>query len=166
MKMNNPKNSRLETRAIFLFSFIVIVFLFWFIYFKESSSTHPSWVSFLPAVNASLNTLTSVLLVWGVWAIKRGKREVHIRFMLSATCTSALFLITYLLYHHFQGDTKFMAEGFIRPIYFFILISHIILSIAKKKFDSHKKLARWTFPVWLYVSVTGVLIYVFLNIFN
>jgi putative membrane protein len=99
--------------------------------------------------------------------------------MVSALVLSALFLISYLTYHHFQGDTRFLATGLIRPIYFFILISHIILSVAvlpmvlitvfhalRGRFSNHKKIARYTFPVWLYVSVTGVLVFLMLNVFN
>ena len=99
--------------------------------------------------------------------------------MLSATFTSACFLISYIAYHHYQGDTKFMGLGIIRPIYFFILITHILLSIvqvplilttlylaAAKNFVRHRKVARVTLPIWLYVSVTGVLIFVILKSFN
>lgn len=160
-------------------SSLVFAFLFWLIYFKETATASGDWVTYLPALNAIFNTMTASLLVLGYSFIKRGKKEAHIKAMLSAVGTSALFLISYILYHYYKGDTKFLAEGMIRYIYFFILISHILLSMIqvplifttlffafKKNYVKHKKVARWTFPVWLYVSVTGVLIYVFLKVFN
>lgn len=163
-----------------LLSAVVIGFLFWLIYFKTGASVGDNgWVSSLPAVNAFLNALTAIFLVSGFYAIKLNDRKLHIRLMLTATLTSACFLISYVTYHHYQGDTKFLAQGVIRPIYFFILISHILLSIvqvplilttlylaATQKFQKHKKVARYTFPIWLYVSVTGVLIFMILKWFN
>jgi putative membrane protein len=99
--------------------------------------------------------------------------------MLLATFTSALFLVSYIAYHHFHGDSKFLAQGWIRPVYFTILISHILLSVVQvplilttlylaysKNFVKHKKIAKITFPIWLYVSVTGVLIFIILKWFN
>lgn len=158
----------------------VIGFLFWLIYFKTGADINSvGWVSNLPALNAVLNALTAMLLVTGYVLIKRNHRDLHIKAMLAATLSSALFLISYVTYHHFQGDTKFGGVGMIRPIYFGILISHILLSIvqvplilttlylaAVKNFQRHKKFARVTFPIWLYVSVTGVLIFVILKSFN
>jgi putative membrane protein len=101
------------------------------------------------------------------------------RFMLSATAFSALFLVSYITYHYFHGDTKFPAHGWIRPVYFFILITHISLSMValplilgtlwwalRSEFRFHKKIARWTFPIWLYVSVTGVIVYFVLRAYT
>jgi len=165
--------------AIGVISAAVLAFLVWLIYFKESSIEHGHWAAWLPAVNSLLNAITTFLLICGYQSIKVKRVERHIRFMISATMTSGLFLISYVIYHHFQGDTKFLATGFIRPIYFSILISHIVLSIPlvpmvfmtlyhafNKQHEKHKKIARKTFPIWLYVSVTGVLIYIFLKVFN
>lgn len=166
--------------TIGLISSAVIGFLFWLIYFKTGASVGDNgWVSFLPAVNAFLNALTAIFLISGYCAIKLNDRELHTKLMLAATLTSACFLLSYVTYHHYQGDTKFLATGMIRPIYFFILITHILLSIVQvplilttlylaftKKFQKHKKVARYTFPIWLYVSVTGVLIFVILKWFN
>lgn len=163
-----------------LLSAAVIGFLFWLIYFKTGAAVDSSgWVGNLPYVNAILNTLTATLLVFGYVFIKNNRRDLHIKAMLAATLTSALFLVSYITYHHFQGDTKFLATGIIRPIYFFILITHILLSIvqvplilttlylaAVKNFPRHRKFARVTFPIWLYVSVTGVLVVVILKCFN
>uniref|UniRef100_A0A7C2NT54 DUF420 domain-containing protein n=1 Tax=Schlesneria paludicola TaxID=360056 RepID=A0A7C2NT54_9PLAN len=138
----------------------------------------PDWVASLPAVNASLNAAATVLLVAGLAAIKRGHRDRHKRLMLTAFATSIVFLGFYLVYHaalhHYTGESgrKFTGAGIIRPIYFTILISHVILAAAvpvlacltiyrglKQQWDGHRRIARITFPIWLYVSVTGVVIY-------
>lgn len=163
-----------------LLSTAVIGFLFWLIYLKTGAAVNSAgWVSHLPAVNAFLNTLTAILLLSGYVFIKNNRRDLHTKAMLAATFTSACFLVSYIIYHHFQGDTKFMGTGLIRPIYFFILVTHILLSIvqvplilttlylaAVKNFTRHKKVARVTFPIWLYVSITGVLIFIILKSFN
>lgn len=138
----------------------------------------PAWVSVLPAVNASLNGLATVLLLAGYAAIRRGQRERHKRLMLSAFATSVLFLACYLTYHfalhHYTGESgkKFTGTGLIRPIYFTILISHVTLAVPtavlalltirqglKQQWDRHRRIAKITFPIWVYVSVTGVVIY-------
>lgn len=157
----------------------ILVFLFWLIYFKPPAQASGEWLLYLPFVNAILNTITSMLLIVGYKLIKVGKREAHARTMLAAVGSSALFLVSYLLYHHYQGDTKFLGPGFIRPLYFFILITHIVLSMIqvplilttlwlafRKNWRAHKKVAKVTFPIWLYVSVTGVLVFVFLKLFS
>ncbi|GAB4010890.1 MAG: hypothetical protein Fur0010_04370 [Bdellovibrio sp.] len=170
---------KLPFAVIFSLSIIVFIFLIWFIYLKEPAEASGNWVSFLPYLNSTLNFITSILLVSGYRAIKKGQKELHQKLMYSSFMTSALFLMSYLLYHHFHGDTKFTAEGLIRYFYFFILISHILLSMVqvplilmtfflayRENFKLHKKWAKWTFPIWLYVSVTGVLIFFLLKIFN
>ena len=162
-----------------LVSASVLIFLAWLIYGKEAATTHAHWAAWLPALNSLLNATTTILLILGYRAIKAKQTERHIKLMLSATLTSGLFLVSYITYHHFQGDTKFLAQGFVRPVYFTILISHIVLSIPlvpmvfttlyhafKKNHQKHKAIAKKTFPIWMYVSVTGVLIYVFLKLFN
>jgi putative membrane protein len=133
-------------------------------------------LSFMPAVNASFNALAAVLLVSGVWAIKSRNIALHKRLMVSAFASSSLFLTGYVVYHYVHGDTKFTGEGPIRTLYFAILISHVLLSIAvvpmaltsfyfafRERFQSHAKVARILFPIWLYVSVTGVVIYFMLR---
>jgi putative membrane protein len=175
--MNNEKK---VFTVIGLISAAVICFLFWLIYFKtKTQGLEVGWVANLPILNAVLNTITATLLVNGYILIKKNRIDLHKKAMLAATFTSALFLISYITYHHFQGDTKFQAQGLIRPVYFFILISHILLSIVQvplilatlylafaKNYRLHKKVARITFPIWLYVSVTGVLIFIILKWFN
>ncbi len=126
----------------------------------------------LPAVNACLNSLSAVLLTLGWIQIRRGNAEIHKRFMLSACASSALFLTSYLIYHYQVGSVGFQGQGKIRVLYFAILISHTTLAVAivplvlltlrhafKQRLDRHKRIARWTLPLWLYVSVTGVVIY-------
>jgi len=132
-------------------------------------------ISDLPALNATLNGLAGVLLVCGFIAVKRGNTEVHRRFMLAAFFTSALFLTSYTIYHFHQIATPFSGQGGVRIFYFVLLISHIILAAAllpmalvtlrrgwKDQREAHRRLAKWTFPVWVYVSVTGVLVYLML----
>ncbi|MBC7713771.1 MAG: DUF420 domain-containing protein [Rhizobacter sp.] len=158
----------------------VLGFLFWLIYFKTGSDVNATgWIAQLPALNAFFNALTATLLVSGYVAIKWNDIQLHKYLMIAATVSSACFLVSYVTYHNFHGDTKFLATGIIRPVYFGILISHILLSIvqvplilttlylaAVKNYVRHKKVARITFPIWLYVSVTGVLVFIILKWFN
>ncbi|RMH20211.1 MAG: DUF420 domain-containing protein [Acidobacteria bacterium] len=157
----------------------VTAFLIWLIYFKSPAVEGGAWTSVLPAVNATLNSLCAVCLVAGYVSIRRGRRRVHKRFMLSALGFSALFLAGYVTYHHVHGDTPFTGRGVVRPIYFAVLISHVVLSVVMlplilstvalalgERFPRHKKLARFTLPIWLYVSLTGVVIFFFLAAYN
>ena len=133
-------------------------------------------LTFLPPIYATTNGITAVLLVLAVIAIKNGKRKTHELLMTSAIALSVAFLVMYVAYHMTSDSTPFGGEGAIRYIYFFILITHIILSIAiipmvlityvralAKTFDRHKKIARITFPIWLYVAVTGVVVYLMIS---
>lgn len=130
-------------------------------------------LSFLPPIYASINGLTAVLLVASVMAIKKGNRKLHEKLTTTAIICSALFLVMYVAYHMTSDSTKFGGEGIIKYIYLFILVTHIILSIvvipfvlitfmrAKlSKFPEHKKIAKITFPLWLYVAITGVIVYI------
>ena len=135
----------------------------------------------LPHVNALLNATSGIFLITGYFFIRRRKTSAHRRSMIAAFIASIIFLISYVLYHSLLayylglGPTRFKGEGIIRPIYFFILISHTLLAITivpfviitlrrglKANYDKHRKIARWTFPLWLYVSVTGVIVYLML----
>jgi putative membrane protein len=129
-------------------------------------------LSFLPPIYATINGITAVVLVSAVVAIKKGNKDMHQRLMTLAIALSLAFLVMYVAYHMTADSTKFGGEGFIRLVYFFLLISHILLSIAviplvlityvralAAKFDQHKKIAKITFPIWLYVAVTGVIVY-------
>ena len=134
-------------------------------------------ISQLPALNAILNSVSAILLITGYFFIRQKNIKAHRASMISAFVTSTLFLISYLTYHFSKelGPTRFQGEGIIRPVYFFILITHTALAIVivpmvfvtfsralKKRFDLHRKIARWTLPIWLYVSVTGVIVYLML----
>jgi uncharacterized membrane protein YozB (DUF420 family) len=132
-------------------------------------------ISDLPALNASLNGLAAILLVSGYFFIKRGSQRKHQWCMLSALATSAIFLISYVTYHVNTGSRPFPGQGPIRIVYFAILITHVVLAAAivplalvtatrglRSQFDRHVRIARWTLPVWLYVSITGVVIYLML----
>ena len=129
-------------------------------------------LSFLPPIYATINGITAVVLIAAVMAIKKGNRKFHERLMTFAIALSLAFLVMYVAYHMTSDSTKFGGEGWIKFVYFFILISHILLSIAviplvlftyvralASKFDHHKKIAKITFPIWLYVAVTGVIVY-------
>jgi putative membrane protein len=162
-----------------LISAFVIGFLLWLIYLKETPDQMAASTSVLPAVNATLNALSACSLVAGFVFIKRGQVHIHRGLMLGALFFSALFLISYIAYHSTHGDTPFRGTGVIRPIYFFILISHILLTIIALpvilttlffaltgRFAAHRRIARITFPAWLYVSVTGVVIFFMLRAFS
>lgn len=127
---------------------------------------------FLPPIYATINGLTALVLIAGVLAIKNGKRQLHKRLMTTAISLSVVFLVMYVAYHLTTDSTPFGGEGTVRYIYFFILITHIVLSIVviplvlityvralAARFDKHKKIAKITFPIWLYVAVTGVVVY-------
>ncbi len=161
--------------AILALSFAIASFLIWLIYFKGKVAA-PDWVGTLPAANAAFNSLSAVCLILGYINIRRGNRSTHMRFMLTATVFSALFLTSYITYHFFDVESLFPGQGWVRPVYFFILITHISLSMValplilgalwfglRSQFVFHKRIARWTFPIWLYVSVTGVVVYFFLR---
>lgn len=133
-------------------------------------------LSFLPPIYASINGLTAVILLIAVWAIKNGKRELHQKLMTFCIGLSLLFLVMYMAYHMTSDPTTFGGEGAIKYVYYFILITHIILSIGViplvlktyaraylNKIDEHRALAKFTFPVWLYVAVTGVVVYVMIS---
>jgi putative membrane protein len=133
-------------------------------------------LSFLPPIYAAINGTTAVVLVAAVFAIKNGKRKLHEQLMTTAIALSVAFLVMYVAYHMTSDSTKFGGEGMIRYVYFFILLTHIILSIAviplvlisyvralANKFDRHKKIAKITFPIWLYVAVTGVVVYLMIS---
>ena len=129
----------------------------------------------LPAVNAILNSVAFGLLIAGYVMIKRGRRTAHKRFMIAAFVVSILFLSSYLTYRFWGEEKRFSGQGLIRPIYFFILITHVALAATipilasrtlylalRGRFDQHRRIARVTFPLWIYVSITGVLVYLLL----
>jgi uncharacterized membrane protein YozB (DUF420 family) len=132
-------------------------------------------VTDLPALNATLNSISTVLLLIGYVFIRRGERQKHKACMIAALVTSALFLTSYVIYHAQVGSVPFKGTGWIRTVYFAVLIPHVILAAAivppilitasrglSAKYDKHRRIARWTLPLWLYVSVTGVIVYLML----
>jgi Predicted membrane protein len=132
-------------------------------------------VSDLPALNATLNATCAILLLTGWLLIKRGRRTAHRNVMIAAFCTAVVFLVSYLTYHAQVGSVRFTKPGSIRVVYFSILLTHTILAAAivplvlitlsrglSAKYDRHRRIARWTLPLWMYVSVTGVIVYVML----
>jgi uncharacterized membrane protein YozB (DUF420 family) len=131
--------------------------------------------SIFPKIDATLNGCSAVLLVTGRIFIARGKIAAHRAMMITAVVTSSLFLASYLYYHYHVGSVHFRGTGWTRPLYFTIQISHVILAVVivpmvlitltralRGQFDRHRAIARWTFPLWLYVSVTGVIVYLML----
>jgi uncharacterized membrane protein YozB (DUF420 family) len=135
----------------------------------------PDYISFLPHLNAVLNSTSALLLVSGFSFIRLGRIQAHRNCQLAAVFTSTVFLISYLTYHYYHGSTRFTGQGIVRPFYFAILLSHTILAVvivplilitiyraARGDFDKHRRIARWTLPLWLYVSITGVIVYLML----
>ena len=129
----------------------------------------------LPAINATLNAIAAIFLIAGYVQIRLGRRELHKRCMLAALTSSAIFLVCYVIYHLNTGSRPFPGQGVIRVVYFAILITHVVLAVAvlplalttaarglTAQYDRHVRIARWTLPLWLYVSVTGVVIYLML----
>ncbi|TDI73972.1 MAG: DUF420 domain-containing protein [Bacteroidetes bacterium] len=133
-------------------------------------------MAFLPPIYATINGLTAILLVAAVFQIKKGNRKIHERIMKLCIVLSALFLVMYVTYHMTSDSTSYGGVGVLRYVYFFILISHILLSIGvipfvlitfvralNGNFEKHKKIAKITFPIWLYVAITGVIVYLMIS---
>ena len=146
--------------------------LFWLLVLRHPAQGARGSLDFLPPVNAGLNATCALLLVLGWRAIKRGDRALHARLMVSAFAASSLFLVSYLAYHFVHGDTRFWGAGALKAVYLAVLASHVLLSMAvvplalgalwfawRKRFDVHTRITRVLLPVWLYVSVTGVVVY-------
>jgi putative membrane protein len=165
--------------AIGLASAVICAALLVLVYSGGRPGPLPPWVGWLPFVNASFNTVSAAAILMGVRAIRGGRRDVHQRWMFTALASSAVFLVSYVVYHALHGDSRFLGQGLVRPIYFAILISHILLSVValpmvlstfylslSGRFAAHRRLARWTFPIWLYVSITGVVVFAMLQVFG
>lgn len=152
-----------------------LAFLGWLLLVHEGGGTGAD-LGFLPAVNASLNSVAALSIVAGWIAIRRGQRRAHQYLMVSAFAASALFFVSYVIYHYVHGDTRYTGEGAMRVVYFGVLITHVLFSMAvvpmalsalwlayRRRFAAHRKLARLLAPIWLYVSVTGVTIFFMLR---
>lgn len=174
--MSFEETERKALTVVLSISGVAIAFLVWLIYFKGEATEYTDAYAMLPALNATLNGVSACCLVAGYCAIRAKRRRVHAMFMMSALAFSAVFLVSYIVYHGVHGDTKFLGTGFIRIAYFSTLISHIACTVfvlpmimmtvffaASGRLARHKKLARFTLPLWLYVSATGVAIYFLLK---
>lgn len=174
--MENTIEKKFRTPIIIVSILIPIVVAILFSVKLKDFGINVEPLSFLPPIYASINGITAILLILAVIAIKNGNRSLHEKLMTSAIACSLIFLVMYVAYHLTSESTKFGGEGIIRYVYFFILLTHIALSVIiiplvlftyvralSKQFDRHKKLARITFPLWLYVAVTGVIVYLMIS---
>ena len=173
MKDNSTVDQKYNKLIVFVSVLIPVVVAVLFNVKLNDLGCNVEPLSFLPPIYATINGITAVVLVSAVLAIKKGNKKLHERLMTFAIVLSLAFLVMYVAYHMTSDSTKFGGEGVIRLVYFFLLISHILLSIAviplvlityvralAAKFDPHKKIAKITFPIWLYVAVTGVIVYI------
>ena len=174
--MDNTIEKKFRTPIIIVSILIPIVVAILFSVKLKDFGINVEPLSFLPPIYATINGVTAILLILAVRAIKNGNRSLHEKLMTSAIACSVIFLVMYVAYHMTSESTKFGGEGIIRYVYFFILLTHIALSVIiiplvlftyvralSKQFDRHKKLARITFPLWLYVAVTGVIVYLMIS---
>ncbi len=167
---------RLEKRLNLLAYVVSAAVLFLVVLMRRVKLDLGTDFSFLPPFHASLNALTAVILLMALWFIKRKNVQAHRRAIYVAMMTSALFLLSYVLYHFTTPETRYGGEGLLRYIYFFLLITHVVLAAAvlpfilltfnrayTGQFERHKKMARWVFPLWLYVAITGPICYLMLR---
>jgi putative membrane protein len=165
--------------TIIAISAVASLFLFWLVYFHAPADVSGTHLLFLPALNALLNGLAAVALVIGFLFIRAQNVTAHRASMFTAFVFSSLFLVAYITNYALHGEMHFQGQGTIRSVYFPLLISHIILAVVvlpmilitfflslSGRFSAHRRLARWTFPIWLYVSVTGVIVYLMLASFH
>ena len=160
-------------------SAIASLFLAWLVYFHAPTDVAGTHLTFLPALNAVLNTCCTIALLFGLRFIRRREITAHRNSMFTAFLFSSLFLVAYITNHAMHGDMRFLGQGSVRSMYFALLISHIFLSVValpmilitfylslSGRFPLHRKLARYTYPIWLYVSVTGVIVYAMLAVYR
>jgi putative membrane protein len=173
-----PLSARVNDRAFYVFTAVVSVaalsFLAWLLLVRRGGPVEGVDLRFLPAVNAGLNATAAALLIAGWVAVKRGARRAHQYLMVAAFVASSLFLVCYLAYHYVHGDTRYVGDW--RGLYLTILASHVLLSMPvvplalvafyfawRQQFARHRKVTRWLAPIWVYVSVTGVVIFFMLR---
>jgi putative membrane protein len=174
-----PENDRRFFVLVAIVSVAALSFLTWLLMLRGGGAGSSSDLSFLPAVNASFNATSALCLVAGYLFIKQNKPALHRTAMVLALTASALFFVSYVTYHYAHGDTKYLGTGAMRGVYFFVLITHVVLSVPivpmallavwfafTKRFERHKKITRVALPIWLYVSVTGVAIFFLLRAGN
>lgn len=173
----SPSSSRFAIAAILGVSAVATVFLFWLIYLHPAGDAAQTRYGFLPALNAILNGLSAVALLVGYVHIRAGREQAHRASMLTAFGFSTLFLVGYILHHALHGDVRYPVAAAFRTLYLSLLASHILLATIAlplvlttfffaltSRYAVHRKVARWTFPLWLYVSVTGVITYIMLRL--
>src|SRR5277367_6729853 len=171
-------NQRAVLGSIFVVSAAAVTFLLWLLYLHHAPAQFAGRLVFLPALNAVLNGLSAIALCTGFYFIKKRDRKAHRTSMLLAFGFSSLFLISYIVNHALHGDTHFPGHGAVRVIYLSLLASHIFLSVValplvlttfyfslSGRFAMHRRIARFTFPIWLYVSITGVIVFAFLKVY-
>lgn len=169
------KKDDIKNKFIFVIAFALPLVVTLLYFLPKGESIH-TWVYEIPKFNAILNTLTFVTILLGVVAILNGKRVLHRALMFTSFILGSIFLVGYVMYHAQVQSTHFGGMGFIKSIYFFLLISHIVLAASvaplvlitifkavKGDFVGHKKIAKWTYPIWLYVSFTGVIVYLMIS---
>ncbi len=180
MKFNAPAgNGRAIIATIIAISAAAWVFLFWLVYFHRAPASFAHRLGFLPALNAALNGMSAIALITGLFFIRSRRITAHRNAMLTAFGFSTLFLASYITNHTLHGDQIFAGRGVIRVLYLSILGSHILLTVValplvlvtfflslSGRFPQHRRVARWTFPLWLYVSVTGVIVGVMLMVWK
>jgi putative membrane protein len=172
----SPDIIRLEKRLNILAYAVSAAVLFLVVLMRRVKLDLGVDFTFLPPLHASLNALTAVILVYALWAIKRKDIQAHRRAIYAAMVCSVLFLLSYVLYHFTTPETRYGGEGWLRYVYFFLLITHIALAAVTLpfilltfiraytgQFERHKKMSRWVFPLWLYVAVTGPICYLMLR---
>ncbi|MFM2207462.1 MAG: hypothetical protein RL213_1437 [Bacteroidota bacterium] len=173
--MNIPSRDRYYRQLIFLVSiaiFAVVVILS----MLPKAETIPSWVRILPALNAVLNASTTIVLLVSLWFIKRKQVDVHKKLNLVACGLSTVFLLSYVLFHAFGVETRYPSDAPMRSLYYFILVTHIILAAVvlplvlfslyrglTNQVQAHRKIVKWSFPIWIYVTVTGVVVYLMIS---
>jgi putative membrane protein len=176
-RSQSPANTRPAIAAILAISAAATLFLFWLIYRHPAADTSSVRLPFLPALNAILNGLSATALLVGYTFIRARKITAHRASMITAFIFSTLFLLSYILHHYLHGDVRYPVHAALRSVYLPLLASHIVLAVValplvlvtfffslSGRFPQHRKVARWTFPLWLYVSVTGVITYAMLRL--
>ncbi len=172
---NKTRTPPIVIGVIVAVSAVASLFLCWLVYFHAPADVAGTHLRFLPALNSLLNALSALALLAGFVFIRTKRVKAHRAAMFTAFVFSTVFLVTYITNHALHGDMRFHGQGMIRPFYFGLLISHISLSVLalplilitfffslSGRFRAHRRIARWTFPIWLYVSVTGVAVYAML----
>ncbi len=172
---NLNSNDPFYKRLIYIVSIAVFLLVVILSQLQKQASI-PSWVAFLPKLNAILNGSTTILLLFSLYFVKNKNIAMHRKLNIAACVLSTIFLLSYVTFHSFGVETKFPADNPLRPVYLSILISHIILAAIvlplvllslyrglTNQVDSHKKITRWSYPIWLYVTITGVVVYLMIS---